>query len=231
MAYLDLGELDQVFAGRWFWSTTGKALVRFDRRDHFGDPELPLDEAVRALVAERTGQRPAGPIRLLTHLRHFGYAFNPACFYYCFDAAGEKVQAVVAEVTNTPWRERHCYVLQSDGSSTPAMCAHSAKAMHVSPFHPMELGYEWRFTAPAGQLAVHMALHATDAAPATRALFDATLTLQRRPIGTATLASALVRFPLMTAKVIAAIHWQALRLWLKGVPVHDHPALRTENAG
>lgn len=228
MVYLDLAELDRVFAGRWCWSTTRRALARFDRRDHFGDPAQPLDEAVRALVAARTGARPAGPIRLLTHLRYFGYCFNPVSFYYCFDAAGEQVETIVAEVSNTPWGERHCYVLPQTRPGSPTLLAASAKAMHVSPFHPMELDYHWRLGAPAGRLAVHMALQRVGASAVEDPLFDVTLALRRRPITARSLAAILLRFPFMTARVIAGIHWQALKLWLKRVPVHNHPAPRME---
>lgn len=221
MLYLDLGELDTVFRGRWLWSTTRAALARFDRRDHLGDPALPLDESVRRLVAERTGRRPDGPIRLLTHLRYFGYGFNPVSFYYCFDGAGTRVETVVAEVNNTPWGERHCYVLpQAAGADRHWLQARSTKAMHVSPFHPMALDYDWRLSAPGESLLVHMSLRPHDGSPRS---FAATLALQRRAIGAAALAGVLLRFPFMTAQVIAAIHWQALRLWLKRVPVHDHP--------
>jgi uncharacterized protein len=224
MAYLDLAELDQVFRGRWLWSTTRRALARFDRRDHLGDPAQPLDEAVRALVAERTGRRPAGPIRLLTHLRYFGFVFNPVSFYYCFDAAGQTVETVVAEVNNTPWGERHCYVLPQAAPGAEVLRAQSAKLMHVSPFHPMALRYDWRLHTPGEALAVHMALRPADSADAGGApIFGATLALRRVPVGGAALAGTLLRFPWMTAKVIAAIHWQALRLWLKRVPIHDHP--------
>jgi predicted NAD/FAD-binding protein/DUF1365 family protein len=229
MAYLDLAELDTVFRGRWLWSTSRRALARFDRRDHFGDSALPLDEAVRRLVAERTGVRPGGPIRLLTHLRYFGHVFNPVSFYYCFDVAGTNVQTVVAEVNNTPWGERHCYVLpRAPGSAGGELRASSEKAMHVSPFHPMALTYQWRVGTPQDTLAVAMALlpRAAEGAPPAHAVpvFDALLSLQRVPIATAALATALLRFPFMTAQVVLAIHWQALRLWLKRVPVHDHPA-------
>jgi hypothetical protein len=208
MAYLDLAELERVFAGRWLWSTRRRAVARFAREDHLGDPRVPLDQAVRELVEARTGRRPAGPVRLLTHLRYFGYVFNPVSFYYCFDAAGEKVEHVVAEVNNTPWGERHCYVLGFPGQKT-------AKAMHVSPFMPMDLAYRWRFSAPGERLGVGMALERGG-----EKLFDATLALRRGPVSNGVLA----RQPLMTAKVIAAIHWEALRLWLKRVPVHTHPA-------
>ncbi|MEI2421818.1 DUF1365 family protein, partial [Arthrospira platensis SPKY2] len=106
MVCLDLAELDTVFRGRWLWSTQRPALAWLRREDHLGDPAHSLDESVRRLVAERTGRRPAGPIRLLAHLRYFGHCFNPVSFYYCYDAAGERVETIVAEVNNTPWGER-----------------------------------------------------------------------------------------------------------------------------
>lgn len=228
MAYLDLAELDHVFRGRWLWSTSRVALARFDRRDHVGDPAEPLDESVRRLVAERTGARPTGPIRLLTHLRYFGYVFNPVSFYYCFDASDRRVETVVAEVTNTPWNERHCYVLRSPPDASVGFEARSTKAMHVSPFHPMALEYRWRFGVPAGRLGVGMSLvpqRATGTQPAdTAVVFGASMTLERVSIDARSLAGTLLRFPLMTMQVIVAIHWQALRLWLKGLPVHEHPS-------
>ncbi|MGM9486871.1 DUF1365 domain-containing protein [Ideonella sp. YS5] len=226
MVCLDLAELDRVFAGRWLWSTTRRAPARFDRRDHFGDPALSLDESVRRLVQEQTGTRPTGPIRLLTHLRYWGYVFNPVSFFYCLDAGGERIEAVVAEVNNTPWGERHCYVLPGAAQAGGAVRAHTDKAMHVSPFHPMELRYAWHLGHPGEALDVAMALRRTTGEDAAAPLFSATLRLHRVPISAASLAGALLRFPWMTLQVIAAIHWQALRLWLKRTPVHDHPAPR-----
>ena len=222
MVYLDLAELDQVFRGRWLWSTRRAAFARFDRRDHFGDPAQPLEDAVRALVAEQTNHRPEGPIRLLTHLRYFGYVFNPVSFYYCFDAADSKVEAVVAEVNNTPWGERHCYVLQQDSPGAEELQAQTMKAMHVSPFNPMTLRYDWQLRAPGEALSARMTLRSADPAGAAP-IFSAALKLRRVPINGGSLAGTLLRFPWMTAKVIAAIHWEALRLWLKRAPVYDHP--------
>ncbi|MBM3345985.1 MAG: DUF1365 domain-containing protein [Betaproteobacteria bacterium] len=228
LVYLDLSELNSVFRGRWLWSTVRRAVARFDRRDHLGDPAEPLDVAVRELVRARTGRRPGGPIRLLTHLRYFGHCFNPVSFYYCFDAADARVETVVAEVNNTPWDERHCYVLEADGAPGDAAAAGlqalTPKAMHVSPFMPMALRYEWHLSAPDERLAVHMQLlEDAVAAGGPRKVFDATLDLRRLPLTGANLAGVLLRHPLMTLQVIAAIHWQALRLWLKRIPVHTHP--------
>jgi len=215
MAYLDLAELDEVFRGRWLWSARRPALAWFNRADYLGDAALPLDEAVRERVWRETGTRPRGPIRLLTHLRMFGHCFNPVSFYYCFDARGERVETVVAEITNTPWKERHAYVLPVRGGE---MRFRFGKSFHVSPFMPMAQQYDWRFGAPGPRLAVHMENHDERGK-----VFDATLALERREIGSAALAGALVRHPFLTLQVLGAIHWQALWLWAKRVPVHAHP--------
>lgn len=223
LLWLDLAELDQVFAGRWFWSVGRPNLASFRREDYLGDPALPLDEALRREVEVHMGRRPAGPIRLLTHPRYFGYVFNPISLYYCYGRDGETLEAIVAEVTNTPWQERHVYVLPLTANQGRADKPRfrTPKALHVSPFLPMQLDYAWRFTRPGERLLVHLEDWAGE-----RKLFDATLNLTRRPLDGVNLARALWRYPFMTGQVILAIHWQALRLWLKGVPVHDHPKHR-----
>ncbi|MEZ5583197.1 MAG: DUF1365 domain-containing protein [Candidatus Competibacteraceae bacterium] len=217
MLYLDLAELSTVFEGRWLWSTRRWAPARFLREDHFGDPNRPLDDCVRDYVEAQIGHRPRGPIRLLTHLRYFGYCFNPISIYYCFDAAGQRVDALVAEVSNTPWGERHCYVL--DSATADRHRYRFTKAMHVSPFMPMALDYTWRCNEPGSRLGVHMEVFQDGAT-----LFNATLALRRRPITGRNLALLWVQFPCMTGKVIAAIYWEALRLWCKRIPTFANPA-------
>lgn len=221
MMYVDLAELNDVFHGRWLWSTARPAVAWLRRRDYLGDPSLPIDRAVRERVAMHTGIRPVGPIRMLTHLRYFGVSFNPVTFYYCYDATGTEVELVVAEITNTPWSERHVYVLSDTVRESHARLLRYrfGKDFHVSPFMPMDLTYDWRFSRPGERLTVHM-----ENFDGGGKLFDATLDLRRRAITPAALAAALLRFPCMSASVVGAIYWQALRLWLKRIPFHSHPA-------
>ncbi|RIK67445.1 MAG: DUF1365 domain-containing protein [Planctomycetota bacterium] len=223
LMYLDLAELPALFRRRALWSVERFNLAQFRRGDHHGDPAVPLDTAIRSLVEARTGRRPAGPIRILTHLRYFGYVFNPVSFYYCFDPDDRRVETIVAEINNTPWGEQHCYVLPVSSSATAG--AHHRfrlrKDFHISPFMDMNLAYDWRFTEPGRRLAVHMESYDRG-----KSLLDVTMSMTRRAISGPALARVLARYPLMTARVITAIYWQALRLRLKKVPFFAHPKYR-----
>jgi hypothetical protein len=223
LAYIDLDELPGLLGGRLVRRRPG--FVRFRRGDYLGDPGVPLDDAVRDTVQARSGVRPTGPIRLLANLSAVGHCFNPVSFYYCMDARAQRVQAVVAEVTNTPWGERHCYVLAAsthshDASSPDAsplaervLACSFPKSLHVSPFMGMDHRYEWRMTTPAQTLSAHISSsHEGELA------FDATLALRRREL---TSASSIV-LTTTTLRTLASIYAQAARLKLKGVPVHAH---------
>lgn len=219
--YLDLDELDGVFADRWLWSKNRPNVAEFRRSDYLGPSGLPLAETVRRLVERETGRRPSGPVRMLTHLRYFGHVFNPVTFYYCYAPDGEALEAIVAEITNTPWKERYAYVLSAGTAQRRGriFAWAFAKAFHVSPFMPMNRGYAWRFTCPAEDLHVHM-----DVLREGRREFEAHLSMTRRPLDSRAMAAVLCRYPLMTMRIVGAIHWHALRLWLKGNPVYGHPA-------
>ncbi|WP_346836617.1 DUF1365 domain-containing protein [Microbulbifer sp. SAOS-129_SWC] len=220
MVYLDLAELDQVLGTSPFWSLSRWAPARFRREDFFGDPSISLDEAVRRRVAEQGGERPGGPIRMLANWRYFGVNMNPLSVYYCFDDSGEQVRWILLDVHNTPWNERHGYLLDCrEGEALQR--AEFDKAFHVSPFMPMDQQYRWRSNTPGEALTARLQNFQGD-----ERVFEAVLRLQRQEISAATLHRTLIRYPLMTVKVISAIYWQALRLWLKRVPIFSHPKYR-----
>lgn len=223
LLYLDLDEVDHVLGKSWLSSASRPAPLRFRRRDFPGDARRPVAEVIRDLAGERTGRRPSGPVRVLTHLRTFGLLFNPVRFYYCFESDGA-LAAIVAEVHNTPWGEVHEYVLAPDGGhgAGPLRFAHE-KTLHVSPFMDMGSTYEWSFNLPGDRLVVHVG---TTRPGEASAFFDATLDLERREIDSLALLGALLRYPCMTGQVLAAIYFEAFRLWRKRTPFFAHPKHR-----
>jgi hypothetical protein len=217
--FVDLDELPSLLEGRLQRARPG--LLRFRRRDYHGEPERPLADAVRDTVAAHTGSRPAGPVRVLAQLRSFGHSFNPVSFYYCMSADGDRLEAILTEVTNTPWGERHGYVIAAAGS--PVLGGSFDKAMHVSPFMPMQQTYLARATTPGPTLSVHI-----ENRDAGRRAFDATLSLKRRELTRSSARRLTLRYPLATVRVLALIYGHAVGLKLRGARVHPHP--RTQSA-
>jgi len=220
LLYADLDELPHLFRGEMLWGNERAAWASIRRRDRFGDPDRPLADCVRDLVEERTGRRPRGPIRMLSQPRMLGLSFNPVVFYWCFDENGVAVENVIAEVTNTPWKERHCYVLSASSSVAEgsSLRLDASKRFHVSPFMGMDKRYRLSLSPPARSLVVHMEV---EAARGTE--MDATLSLRRHDIDRSSLLRVLLKHPAAPAKTLAAIYWQAWRLWRKGCPYHPHP--------
>lgn len=229
MLYLDLDEVARLLAAGWL-SSRSWSLRSFLPSDHralacrsgSGEPQQRLAQRVHRVVLDHTGVHLAGPVRLLTQLRQFGYYFSPLNLFYCFDH-DEILQAIVAEVSNTPWREQHLYVLwagnRSDVGSQPEHVHAHQKDFHVSPFMPMQVEYDWRILTPGESLSVAIASRDEQG----DSFFSAAMNLARRPLDRATLRRTALHYPWMTAQVVAAIYWQAAKLWWKKCPYYPHP--------
>jgi uncharacterized protein len=226
MFYLDLDELPRLFEGVKGWSLNKPNLGSFRREDYLGDPKIPLKLAVQNEVMKHLGHCPNGPVRMLTNLRILGFCFNPVTFYYVFESGADKPSIILAQVNNTPWNERHTYIIQCDlknGKTTDVF----DKKFHVSPFNPIEMHYRWVSTVPDEHLLVHMENHAPidDLESATKDSqlhMDATLILERKEWSASLLKKLLWTEPWAAVKVPIAIYWQALCLWVKGVPYYPH---------
>ena len=221
MHLLDLDELDALDAGLRLFGRNRAAVVSFHDRDHFRDPSRTVSENLRAAIEREGVAWPNGRVLLLTHCRVLGYVFNPVSFYYCHRPDG-RLAVIVAEVNNT-FGDRHCYVLPVDAAEPAGVAAsrlrwRAKKVMHVSPFLPMDGSYLWELDVPAERLRVRV-----DVTLRAERRFTATLALRREALSDGALARMLVRYPLVTAKAIGAIHWEAVKLWRKGAPFHPQP--------
>lgn len=226
MLYLDLDEIDEFFKLSPLWSRERFNWASFYRQDYLGgkatesgDQAQDLKQTVYKEIERQTGKSFSGRVCMLAHVRYFGYCFNPATFYYCFN--GTQLQYLVTEVSNTPWGEKHCYV-SSFEQSEHVYSSSANKVFHVSPFLGMEQTYRWHITNPGDNLRIFISNFEQE-----RRIFSAGLNMQRRPATTKNLNRALLRFPATTIKTVSSIYWQALRLWLKGAPIFNHPNNRT----
>jgi len=240
MLYLDLDELPQLFAQKWFCSLERFNVVSFKRKDFLSPEGLSLKEAVITKVkASLGGAVNIHSVRALMHVRYLNFVINPVVFYYCFNADNQAV-AILAEITNTPWGERHQYVLPiNDDLSNPSIKKEALgknqfqylfdKAFHVSPFNPMNMAYRWVFSLPENHLHVHMEnrlklLNDGENNEAEKH-FDATLILERKEFRNE-FSKILIQYPFITVKVMMGIYWQAFKLWLKRMPFYDHPKFK-----
>lgn len=215
MFWINLDEIEYLDQLSCFWSFKKFNLAWWRRQDYFPNHIGNLKHIVQAYV-EKQSQLIIEYVFLLTHPRYLGIGFNPLSLYYCFDAALH-LKAVVAEVTNTPWLERHYYFLPVTAEQKQRIKLN--KSFHVSPFLPMDLAYEFEFNHPDDQLDFHMEIFNKE----NEAIFKAGMHFTAEHINKKSLNRLLFRFPWQTLKIITGIYWQAIRLWLKKIPYYPHP--------
>lgn len=211
MVFLNLDEIDELCALSPFISKERFNVLSFYREDYLPSP-VDLKAAVGRQVEDVSGQPFNGEVFLLTSIRHFGYAMNPLSLFFCTE--GGDITHIVAEVHNTPWDERHVYVLSADGSGELKV----NKNFHVSPFMPMDTEYQWKVSPPGETLAVSI-----DVTKDNETLFTAALALESRPWSRASLHRLMFIYGVQSLNTIRRIYLQALRLWFKKAPFYPHP--------
>lgn len=215
MILLDIDRLSETFEQSKWWSLERFNLISFYRRDYLGRHRGDLKTAVKERIFKHDGERFDGKVFLLTHPRYLGFVFNPVSFYFCYDHDGQ-LAYLLADINNTPWNERHCYVMKAD--TTASVHQQFDKQFHISPFMPMDIRYDWSFELDDGSLKVQMDLYRNQAKH-----FHAAMMLQAEPLTAASMSRLPWQYPLQTWRVLSRIYWQAFRLWLKKTPFYGHP--------
>ncbi|MGH1539563.1 MAG: DUF1365 domain-containing protein [Arenicella sp.] len=247
--YIDLDEIDTLNQLSRLWSVNRFNLVQFKRSDYMtGDDDLKT--AVIECIHTHTQEHFQGKIYLLTNLRYWGYCFNPVSFYFCYadnkdNSENPTLTYIVAEINNTPWDERHAYVLDvatgtvagktdtlrqdsNESSHINDTPKHKLrfdfdKVFHVSPFMPMDLQYRWFFTITEKRINIHMELYRETSGTKRQRQFFATMNLQGQSLNRQQANRLPFRYPMLCLKIFSAIHWQALKLWCKRIPFINHP--------
>lgn len=212
---VDLDELAALSRSSRLFSWNRRNIVSFYEKDHGGCAKAGLKDYILKLNDEAGTCDRIERVALLCYPRLWGYSFNPLSVYYCF-GRDDQIVSIVYEVRNT-FGDRHSYVLPN-GDGAPVLRHSCPKKMHVSPFMPMNCEYRFRIRKPEATLALAIAQESPDGAKM-HAGFKGT----RRPLSDREILGCLLRNPLMTFKVIAGIHWEAFKLWRKGLPFHKRP--------
>jgi hypothetical protein len=213
MPLLDLDEFAVVGRMHPLASANRPAPLWIRRADFMGDSRVALRDEVSRVVSARFGRVPEGPIAVLANVRTWGWLFNPISFYLCFDRSGEVIETLVAEVENTPWHERVSYVVGAPGTYR------FPKALHVSPFLPMELDYVLTY----GELGEEFSC-SFDVMSGDKVVLAARLNLHRTEMSRRNLTRLVRHAPPMAHRVTAGIYVEAARLLVKGVRFIPHPA-------
>ncbi len=200
----------------WWHFLPGHYILR--RRDFLPEYEGTLDEAARAMYLDQVGHRAPPRVAIMANLASLGWNFNPIALYFFYDQ--ERLVRTIAEVTNTPWGERHLYVLGAPGSME------FEKAHHVSPFLEMEGTYQLTYSSPEQNFNLSMTLFDHEFGSSSSRgprRFSASLTLVKHELTSGELRRAVLRYPDMALRVSLRIYFQAARLFAKGVKYVAHP--------
>ncbi|WP_018623888.1 DUF1365 domain-containing protein [Kangiella aquimarina] len=249
---LDLDKLEETFAKSKLWSLERWNLISFRNKDFHQNSNLKENnlnengikekniqkitktsinkQSIQETIRQHTGKSFSGRVFMLSHLRYLGFNFNSVCFYFCYE--NDNLKYIVSEITNTPWGERHSYLHRCDEGKKGCKSTDNLyqfefdKAFHVSPFLTMDMHYQWLFKVEDDQLRIHMVVNQKNT---NHKFFDATFTADFIPLTQSNMRKLVLSRPLQPLKMVAAIYWQALKLWLKKIPFVPHPKFNKDS--